>query len=211
MFIYASDQGAEWPHCKWTVYDTGLRVPFLARWPGKVRAGAVSHALLSLVDVTPTFVDLAGGEPIEGLDGRSFKEVLLGRSTTFRDSIYATHTGDGEMNRFPQRCVRDDRYKYVLNLNPDVTWTTHFTKVPGIPDSHKEVWDSWVEKAKSDRRAARLVDVIEHHPGEELYDTQADPYELSNRVSDPALKPVLERLRGQLNQWMAEQGESPQH
>jgi N-sulfoglucosamine sulfohydrolase len=207
LFIYASDQGAEWPHCKWTVYDTGLRVPFLVRWPGKVRAGAVCDALVSLVDVTPTFIDLAGGPPTRGLDGRSFKDVLLGHATKFRDAIYATHTGDGEMNRFPQRCVRGDRYKYVLNLNPEVTWTTHFTKVPGIPGSHKEVWDSWVEKAGNDRRAAALVDLIEHHPAEELYDTQADPYELDNRASDPALKPVIERMRGELMRWMAEQGE----
>ncbi len=94
----------------------------------------------------------------------------------------------------------------MLNLNPDVTWTTHFTKVPGIPGSHKEVWDSWVEKGKTDRQAAALVNVIEHHPAEELYDTEADPFELKNRVADPALKPVLERLRGQLNQWRVEQG-----
>lgn len=209
LFIYTSDQGAEWPHCKWTVYDTGLRVPFLVRWPGQVKAGAVCHALISLLDVTPTFVDLAGGEPIKGLDGRSFKEVLLGRSARFRDSIYATHTGDGEMNRFPQRGVRDSRYKYVLNLDPDVTWTTHFTKVAGIPGSHKEVWDSWVERAKTDRQAAALVDVIEHHQAEELYDTQADPYELDNRASDPTLKPVIERMRGELTRWMTEQGETP--
>jgi len=207
LFIYTSDQGAEWPHCKWTVYDTGLKVPFLVRWPGKVRAGAVSDALVSLLDLTPTFIDLAGGSPVKGLDGRSFKDVLLGRAETFRDAIFATHTGDGEMNRFPQRGMRDDRYLYVRNLNPEVTWTTHFTKVPGIPGSHKEVWDSWVERARTDRQAAALVDIIEHHPAEELYDTQADPYQLKNLAADPALKPVLERMRRDLSRWMTEQGE----
>ncbi|MBX6312297.1 MAG: sulfatase, partial [Isosphaeraceae bacterium] len=205
LFLYTSDQGPEWPHCKWTVYDTGLRVPFLARWPGRIRPGSVCTALISLVDLTPTFIDLAGGRPPEDLDGRSFRKVLLGQSDTFRDRIYASHTGDGEMNRFPQRCVRDERYKYVLNLHPEVTWTTHFTLVPGIPDSHKEIWDSWVEKAKTDPQAARLVHVIEHHPAEELYDTQADPYELDNRAGDPTLRPVLERLRADLRRWMAAQ------
>src|SRR5207253_6682791 len=87
LVIYTSDQGPEWPHCKWTVYDTGLRVPFVARWPGKVKAGAVCDALVSLVDVTPTLVELAGGAVPPGLDGRSFQGVLLGRETTFRDTI----------------------------------------------------------------------------------------------------------------------------
>lgn len=208
LFIYTSDQGPEWPHCKWTTYDTGLLVPFVARWPGKIRPGSVSEALVSLVDVTPTFVDLAGGRPPAGLDGRSFQDVLLGRSDAFRDRIYASHTGDGEMNRFPQRCVRDEQYKYILNLRPEVTWTTHFTKVPGIPDSHKEVWDSWVEKARTDPRAAALVNLLEHHPAEELYDTRSDPFELDNRAADPKLAPVLQRMRGELQRWRTEQGDS---
>jgi arylsulfatase A-like enzyme len=208
LFLYTSDQGPEWPHCKWTAYDTGLLVPFLARWPGKIRPGSVVDALISLVDITPTFIDLAGGTPPDSLDGRSFKDVLLGKSASFHERIYASHTGDGEMNRSPQRGVRDERYKYILNLRPDLKWTTHFTLVPGIPGSHKEVYDTWVEKAKTDPRAASLVDKIEHHPAEELYDTRADPYEFDNRADDPKLRPVLERLRADLKRWRAEQGDS---
>jgi uncharacterized sulfatase len=208
LFIYTSDQGPEWPRCKWTVYDTGLRVPFVARWPGRVPAGAVCDALVSLVDVAPTFIDVAGGQPPTDIDGRRFKDVLLGKATTFRDVVFAAHTGDGEMNVFPQRGARDGRYKYVLNLHPDRTWTTHFTKVPGIPDSHKAVWDSWVEKARTDPAAARLIDRIERHPAEELYDTRADPYELTNLIEKPEMQPVLQRLRDALKQWRAAQGDT---
>jgi len=202
LFIYSTDQGPEWPHCKWCVYDTGLRVPFIARWPGRIKPGSTRDALVSLVDVLPTFIDAAGGNPPPELDGRSFKDVLLGQADTFRDRIYATHTGDGDMNVFPQRAVRDDRYKYVLNLHPERLWTTHFTKVPGIPDSHKEVWDTWVEKAKTDAAAAKLVDTIEHHPAEELYDTRSDPYELHNLAGDPSQKARLDSLRADLKNWM---------
>jgi arylsulfatase A-like enzyme len=208
LFIYTSDQGPEWPHCKWTCYDTGLRVPFVARWPGRAARGAVCDALVSFVDVLPTFVDVAGGKVPERLDGRSFKDVLVGKAKASREEVYASHSGDGEMNRFPQRCVRDARYKYVLNLQPDRTWTTHFTKVDGIPNSHKEVWDSWVEKAKTDRETARLIEVMERHPAEELYDTQADPYELSNLAGKAELKPVLENLRAKLKQWRKDQGDA---
>jgi N-sulfoglucosamine sulfohydrolase len=115
---------------------------------------------------------------------------------------------DGDMNIFPQRCVRDARYKYILNLTPSSTWTTHWTKVPGIPESHKEVWDTWIEKARTDPHAAKIVKLNERHPQEELYDTQADPHELNNRAADPAIQPTLLRLRELLAKWLAEQGEA---
>jgi arylsulfatase A-like enzyme len=209
LFLYSSDQGPEWPRCKWTVYDTGLLVPLLVRWPGRITPGAVADAIVSQVDILPTLVDVAAGTvggdaPIDGL---SFKDVLLGRRADFRDRIFATHTGDGEMNVFPQRCVRDRRFKYILNLRPENTWTTHFTKVPGIPNSHKEVWDTWIEKARTDPGAARLVDAIEHHPAEELYDTQADPDEFNNLAGVASVQPVLTALRQELRRWMVAQGD----
>jgi arylsulfatase A-like enzyme len=130
LFIYTTDQGSEWPHSKWTVYDTGIHVPFIAVWPGKIKPGSVCDALVSFVDITPTFIDIAspsdsrrktglraGGLQSEGLDGRSFLGVLAGKTKTFREYIYASHTRDGNMNVFPQRGVRDSRYKYRKSQN----------------------------------------------------------------------------------------------
>ena len=208
LFIYTTDQGSEWPHSKWTLYDAGLHVPFIAVWPGVTRPGTLCDALISFVDVTPTFIDIAGGEQPQGLDGKSFLPVLAGKENTFRDTIYASHTRDGDMNIFPQRCVRDTRYKLILNLTPEATWTTHWTKVSGIPESHKEVWDTWIEKAKTDPHAARIVQINEHHPQEELYDTQSDPYELTNLAADAAMEPILRRMRQQLQKWLTAQGET---
>lgn len=207
LFIYTTDQGSEWPHSKWTLYDAGIHVPFVAIWPGKIKPGSVSDAMISFVDVTPTFIDIAGGRAPRGLDGKSNLFVLPGKSNSFRKYIYASHTADGNMNVFPQRCVRDIRYKYILNLNPERTWTTHWTKVPGIPESHKVVWDTWVEKAKTDPHAAKLVDINENHPSEELYDTQTDPYELNNIADKPEMRPILLRMRRELKKWLATQGE----
>jgi arylsulfatase A-like enzyme len=207
LFIYTSDQGPEWPHCKWTVYDTGLLVPFIARWPGRIAPGSVCDALISLVDIVPTLVDLAGGRPAADLDGRSFKDVLLGSSGKFRDWIFASHTGDGQMNVFPQRCARDQRYKYVLNIAPTNTWTTHFTKVLGIPNSHRDIWETWVENARTDSASARLLDTIEHHPAEELYDTLTDSYELNNLADKPDMQAILDLLRRELRQWLTAQGD----
>jgi N-sulfoglucosamine sulfohydrolase len=182
-------------------------VPFLAVWPGVTKPGTACDALISFVDLTPTFIDIAGGTP-QDLDGKSFLSVLTGKERSFRDAIYASHTRDGDMNIFPQRCVRDSHYKYILNLNPENTWTTHWTKVPSIPESHKEVWDTWVEKAKTDPHAARIVSLNEHHPQEELYDTEADPYEFNNLAARPDVQPILLNMRRLLAAWLIEQGES---
>ena len=118
LFIYMTDHGSEWPHCKWTLYDTGTRLPFLAKWRGEIPSNTVSDAMISHVDFFPTLIDIAEGEPPDNLDGTSFKNVLLEQQAAFRDKIYGTHTRDGNMNVFPQRCVRDSHYKYILNLMP---------------------------------------------------------------------------------------------
>ncbi len=198
IFIYTADHGSEWPRCKWTLYDSGLRVPFIVRWPGVAARGGHNDALISLVDLTPTFVTLAGGSAPKEIDGVSFKDVLLGKSKKCREDLFATHTGDGVMNLFPERAVRDDRYKYIVNLHPEREWATHFTKVEGISNSHAEVWNTWTAKATNDVIVAHLVNAIVHHPAEELYDTQTDPWELTNLVQRAEMKSVLKRMQERL-------------
>jgi N-sulfoglucosamine sulfohydrolase len=205
VLIYTSDQGPEWPHCKWTCYDTGLRVPFIVCWPGVVKAGATAEAMISFTDLTPLFVDLAGGKPASGLDGRSFKDVLLGKADQHDAFIFASHTGDGTMNMFPQRCVRDPRWKLIFNLSPETKWTTHFTKVMDIPDSHGDVYGTWIQRAGNDPAARKLVDTIERHPRWELYDTEADPYELRNLIDQGDQAGRVAVLRSRLVAWLKEQ------
>ncbi|REJ66415.1 MAG: hypothetical protein DWQ31_15245 [Planctomycetota bacterium] len=242
LFLYTSDQGSEWPKSKWTVYDAGLRVPFLAVWPEKIPAGRTTNALVSFVDVLPTLVEAAGGDAAQidatpgGTDpgdardgdardgdvadgdvvvgdradpfaGRSFLAVLRGEQDTFREFVYGTHTGDGRMNLFPQRSVRGERYKYILNLRPDVKWKTHFTEVDGIPLSHRDVYATWLDRAKTDATAARLIDAIENHPAEEFYDLEADPDELDNLIERPEHAVRIAEYRARLAAWMKATGD----
>lgn len=207
LFIYTTDHGSEFPHSKWTLYDTGIRLPFIARWSDTTPSATVSDAMISHVDLLPTLIDIAGGEPSMQMDGRSFKRVLCGQQQTFRDRIFGTHTRDGKMNVFPQRSVRDNQYKYILNLMPENRWTTHFTEVENIPESHAEVWKSWVEKAKSDPKTAELVYRTQHHPVEELYDVKADPYEFNNIAFEETSYSILEKMRSEVREWMQSQGD----
>jgi uncharacterized sulfatase len=205
LFIYTSEQGAQFPHGKWTCYDVGLAVEFIARWPGRIQPGSVSDAMIHYVDVAPTLIEIAGGKPIKGLDGRSFLDVLLGKKDEHRSVVYGVHTTRGIIDGsecYPIRSIRTATHKYIMNLNAD----TSFRNVL-ITKDKENYWRSWVEKAKTDAKAAKLVDMYQHRPAEELYDLRRDPYELNNIGADPANGELVASLRKRLEDWMKEQGD----
>jgi N-sulfoglucosamine sulfohydrolase len=204
FFLHFSDQGAQWPFGKWCLYDDGIRTPMIAVWPGHIAPGTRTPAMVSLVDVLPTLVDVAGGKTPADLDGRSFENVLLGKTNAFRDYVFATHSGDGNMNVYPSRCVRDERWKYILNLHPEFKFTSHVTEVTGPDGSY---WKSWVQKASTDADAATKVKRYQERPREELYDIVNDPFEKHNLAGTPANEQVLVKMRGVLERWMKEQGD----
>jgi N-sulfoglucosamine sulfohydrolase len=206
LFIYTADQGAQFPFAKWNVYDAGIRVPLLIHWPGVTKPGATTSAMVSLIDVLPTIIEAAGGTAPKDIDGRSFLPVLQGKSDHFHDEIYAAHTGDEQMNRSPQRCIRTAQYKFILNLAPGDLYKTHISGANG-PDG-RTYWNSWVKAAEAgDAKAKQLVDRYQHRPPEELYDVQADPYEMKNLIADPAHAAVVIELREKLKAWRIQQGE----
>src|SRR5690606_14228816 len=147
-----ADQGPQWAFGKWNLYDYGVQVPLLIRWPGTTAKGAESDALVSLVDVLPTIVEAAGGKaPAHGsaIDGMSLLPLLRGEVSEVRDAVFASHTGDGTMNQAPMRMVRTTRYKYILNLAPEVTYTTHIDK-SGVVGYGEEYWPSWRRRSFQD-------------------------------------------------------------
>lgn len=200
LFLFTSDHGAQWPFGKWTLYDDGIRTPLIAVWPGHIASGKRSDAMVSWVDLLPTLVEAAGGKPDETLDGRSLLPLLLGKTTKHRSEIYTTHTGDGNFNVYPIRSVRDERYKYILNLHPEFKFTSHVTKA-----KDGSYWRSWVAKAQTTAEAARKVKRYQERPQEELYDLQADPLEQTNLADDPAHAERLAKMRQQLADWMKAQ------
>lgn len=205
LFLYTADQGAQFPFGKWNLYDAGIRAPLLVRWPGRVKPGSSTRALVSLVDLLPTLLEAAGGKAPEDLDGRSFLPVLRGREGRHRQEVYASHTGDGPMNRSPMRCVRTEHYKYVLNLKPETVYRTHIDA--GEAADGKRYWASWERLAETDRQAARLVQRYRQRPAEELYDLKKDPWEQTNVAGQRAYSRMLAGLRERLREWRLDQGE----
>jgi uncharacterized sulfatase len=206
MVVFTADQGPQLAFGKWGLYDLGIRTPLIVRWQGKVPPGSRSDALVSLVDLLPTFIEAAGGARPEGIDGRSFLAVLTGAAASHRDTVFATHTGDGAMNRTPMRMVRTARYKYILNL-ADTIYTTHMDRLRRA-EWGDDYWTSWVARSYFDPGAAALLWRYHHRPGEELYDLERDPLELRNLAAQPVHQEVLQALRASAAAWRASQGDT---
>lgn len=207
VFIYTSDQGAQWPFAKWGLYDQGIQVPFIVRWPGQISAGTETGAMVSLVDVLPTFIEIAGGKSPSELDGKSFLPLLLGKAIRHRDYIFATHSQDTGMNSTPMRCIRTERYKYILNLSPEIEYTTHMDKAKDH-DGGREYWDSWIARARTDPRAADILKRYHWRPREELYDTELDPYEFNNLANNPLYSDLKNDLNQRLIAWRKQQNDT---
>lgn len=96
------------------LYDGGIRVPTIARWPGKIDPGAVSEHVSAFWDVLPTFAELAGVEPPADIDGISMAPALLGRGDEQKqhEYLYWEHKGD--------QAVRMGDWKGVRNKGGDI-------------------------------------------------------------------------------------------
>jgi len=213
LFVYISDQGANWPFAKWNVYDAGLRVPFIVCWPGVVAPGSETDAMISLVDLLPTCMEAAGVDGGQDMDGRSFMGVLKGTTEQHRNVVFGVHTGNDNggpnaANHSPARMIRTRRFQYILNLEPDTVFKTHITGSPPSSIHYLPFWKTWEQAAETDERAKRIVDKYRQRPLEELYDLDKDPYEMNNLVDNPEYQDVSRSLKRQLAAWRKAQGDT---
>jgi uncharacterized sulfatase len=205
LVIVVSEQGSSFPFGKWTCYDTGLQSAFIARWPGKIKPGTVSNALIEYGDVLPTFIEAAGQTPPSILDGRSLLPVLLGETKEHKKYVFGEMTTRGINNGsryFGIRSIRSRRFKYVWNFTPEIKFRNVCT--------NSKIFESWRLKAATDADAAEKVRRYEHRPEEELYDVVKDPYEWNNLADDPEYAAVKAELRKRLLDWMQAMGDKGQ-
>lgn len=202
--MYCSEHGTQMPFAKWTCYDLGLRETVLVRWPGRIRPGTVSGAMIQGVDWLPTFLEAAGGKAPEGIDGSSCLPVLLGRRATHVEQVFGVHTTRGIISGsdcYPIRSIRTSRHKLILNLN-------HASKFQCVTTTAKKgYWPAWVEKAKHDPAARRIVERYTTRPEIEFYDLSRDPDELDNLAGRSEHAARIGELRDRLLKWMEAQGD----
>ncbi|MDG2381167.1 MAG: sulfatase [Pirellulaceae bacterium] len=217
LVVATSEQGPQMPGGKWTCYEYGLQVAFLARWPTTIAAGTRSSAMVQYVDFVPTIVEAAGGDPLQidtgqagsdsggrDCDGRSFLKVLKGEADDHHAWVYGIHTTQGIKagTPFPIRSIRGTRYKYIQNLLSDSRF--HNTV---IEHDAANYWKSWVREAASNPHAMKLVQRYLKRPAEEFYDLEDDPYELTNLATVPAHQTRIQEMKKRLREWMQQQND----
>ena len=202
IVVYWSDHGVGLPRAKRWLYDSGMHVPLIVRIPEKYRVdgqgtpGTVSDQLVSLIDLGPTTLNLAGSKMPERVHGQAF----LGANTPApRDYVY------GARDRMDERydiirATRDKRYKYIRNYESFKT----FYQYMNTPERGALMQE--IRRVQSEGTANEGVAkfLTPSKPIEELYDTQIDPHEMNNLASDPQYKNILGRMRKTHLAWVLE-------
>lgn len=197
IVFFWSDHGDGLPFVKREIYDRGLRVPLIVRFPNKRQAGTINTSLISMIDLAPTVLSLAGIPTPSPMQGQAFfgkYAVQKPRSYVFaaRDRL------DSEYDRV--RTVLDGRYQYVRNFEPgkplymDIAFRKQqpmMAEMLRLRDAGKlnAIQLNWFRTTK---------------PVEELYDLQADPFQLTNIARQSAQATNLKRLRQQMDRWLVE-------
>lgn len=202
LTLFTSEQGGQWPGAKWTNWEEGLHTALIVRWPGHVRAGSETNALVQYADVLPTLIESAGGDPVAGkFDGSSFLSVLKGDAKTHRNYAYAMHNNLPEGPPYPIRSVHDGRYHYIRNLKSE----TLYIEKHVMASKDGPYWQSWVWRTDDDPHAMDMVMRYMRRRPEQLYDIETDPFEMTNRADDPKLANVRARLSAELDRWIRDQ------
>jgi len=196
IVIWSTDHGDGLPRAKREVFDSGIRVPMIIRWPDKFRPvdaepGHLDHRLISFVDLAPQILTLAGVPVPAVMEGRLFIDAPP------REYVFAAKD---RMDKWPdrQRAVRDANYKYIRNYSVGTVAAKSLAFRENL-SSMLSLWTEW-EAGRMDANQRRW---FESRPEEELYDLNADPYELQNLAENPDHAGALIRLRRALADWQA--------
>lgn len=178
VVIFVSDNGSNTARSKYTLYEPGVHIPMIIRWPGHVRTATKTDALVDFTDVMPTLMELAGSKPGTDMDGKSLLPLIKGEDVTLHDDLYLSFTclGVNEIEEpYPIRAVVTERYKLIRYLN-------HGINPPKGRDAKKV-------------------------PEYELFDLANDPQESVNLFYDETSKEIREDLKKRLQHWTREVGD----
>ena len=206
IVLFTSEQGSQFPGCKWTNWNTGLHTALVASCPGRIPVGVRTDAIVQYADIAPTLVELAGGTPSAGFDGASFAAVLQGRSHVHRQFAYGIHNNLPEGPRYPIRSITDGKWRYIRNLLPGELYIEKH--LMGGGRLNNPYWATWV--GADPIRQPEVYERVKRYmrrPAEQLYLTAEDPYELRNLAADPVYHTPKSRLSAALDAWMTSQSD----
>lgn len=201
LIIFMADNGMPFPRAKTRVYDSGMKTPFVMSWPKGIRTqGALSNSMISVIDIAPTFLELAGVDAGPTFQGLSFARTIQNPAAEHRQYVFAEHNWhDYEAH---ERMVRTKNFMYVVNNRPGLP-------NQGPADSNGSPSYEDLKKVRDEGKlSAAQADVfLTPRPHEELFDCMLDPDQMSNIASNEKYRDVLDDLRGIIQQWIVETGD----
>jgi arylsulfatase A-like enzyme len=200
VVFFWSDHGRGLPRCKRWPYDSGLRVPLIIRWPGKVKPGSVCDDLVNLIDLAPTLLSLAAVKVPSYIQGK----VLLGDGKDKpRKYVFGGRNRMDLSSNDYIRTVRGKRYRYIRNFTPDVPYAQRIDYMEKMP-----IMQEWRRLHAEGKLTGAQKAFFRHpKPPEELYDIPADPHEVNNLSDSPQHQRILKRMRAALERWIKETGD----
>jgi uncharacterized sulfatase len=198
LVMVASEQGSSYPFGKWTCYEMGVASGLIASWPGVIRPGTQTNAMVEYVDIVPSMLDAAGMEVPEIMDGRSFLNVLKGKENAHKNFAFSLQTSigvNGVEQPYGIRSVVNENFRYVLNLFPENEFSIPSSRrlreeVNGLGNKEKEFSQRYLQR-----------------PREELFDIIQDPYCQNNLAEETEHKKIMKLLATKLDDWMVSQND----
>ncbi|MBT5901444.1 MAG: sulfatase [Opitutaceae bacterium] len=208
LVIFMGDNGEALLRGKGTLYNRGLHVPLMVRWPGKVKPGTVSDKLISGVDLAPTLLRVADVPAGEGMTGLDFMPELLGQPFAGREQVFGERGWHfGPITRSDgfdlSRSVTTQRYNYIYNAIPERSYT------PVDMVKQNIAYDD-IKAARQDGSLSAIHERIyfqNPRPIFELYDLAADPFELNNLAGQESVQQIETDLREELDRWMVRESD----
>lgn len=201
LVIYLSDHGPEVPRGKMTSYEGGVHIPLILWMPSLVPKGGTRDQLVSTVDIMPTVLDFAGIEAPQRLPGKSLRPVLDDSGAAFREFLFTEFNLHWPETFFPQRSVRDARYKLIVNLFPETLNPIYEHHLKRTKFSGSDPFEGVSEKTRA------AYELWEHPPEYELYDLKEDRWEWNNLAASAEYDEVKDRLLTALKAWQEATGD----
>jgi arylsulfatase A-like enzyme len=233
VIVISGDHGAPgFPRGKCNLYDFGVGVALVARWPG-AKGGRVVDDFVNLMDLAPTFMQIGGVAPPPGVNGRSLVPLLdsdrAGRidpqrsfTVTGRER-HVSHARAGNLP-YPQRALRTDDFLYIRNFRPERwpmgdPYDLTDAAAPGLELMTQETYatfrdmdagptKAWLVAHRNDPKIKPYYDLaFAPRPAQELYDLRKDPDQVRNVAADPAYAADMSRLDALLMRTLTEAGD----
>ncbi|MBP7143391.1 MAG: sulfatase-like hydrolase/transferase, partial [Opitutaceae bacterium] len=195
LVVFLSDHGMPYPRAKATLYEAGINVPLIVRWPGNISPGQVTSELVSSVDLPATWLDLAREAPLPAMEGRGLLSLFTGRPHTPRQYVYAERNWHDTWE--PTRAIVSRQHALICNCRPEVSYRGSLDHVSA------PVWKILESEHTAGRLPPPLAEMFHSpRPVVELYDLANDPHELVNLAGDPAHATIADTLLSELDRWM---------